>query len=315
MAKLYFDISDGVLFVDGKMPKDNTLTTPSNCTLAVSYMHSDVNAVPTLAKLVIKNDTLMPNSLMLITNCGMDTFIVQPKYRSISSLCTPDYYDEQQLECGDIVHIFQAYIQDKYYFCIQTQEEIFTQTTPNKLENIQLCVQNIDNVQLIIIKANCARKKYLCILEYSDDYYPLLDVVCDDICVYQDFITLTDRLYDMHDRTVRRYLSLCQGAYQVDKIEFDYPRRLECVDELLGYALVESYFCGDWDACYQLAPNFSNPMLTNILGKFESILPVDIVPYVPYRIGLVYGCESGKIVKYFDFRIQNHLIDNITLCK
>ncbi len=315
MAKIYFDVSVDLLLVDGKVPVCNTITTPPNCTLGISYMAANINALPMLAKLNINDDVLVENPLLSITSCGMGVYMVKPKTRYISSLCQPIYYDEQSLECGEIVHLFQAYSQDNFCFSIQTEDEIFVQPTLGKLENIELSVQDIHSCQLIMVKATISSKKYLCVLEYSDDYYPLLDVTCDDICVYQDFITLTDCLHDMYDRTQHRYLTLSEGKYIVDKVEFDYPRQLECVDELLGYALVESYFCGDEDACLRLAPSFSFKLLGNIFGKFESILRENIVDYVPYTIGLVYPCENGKTVKYFHFDVHNHLIGHISLYK
>ncbi len=315
MAKLYFDISDDLLFIDGKLPPNNCLTTPPCCVLAMSYMAANINALPMLAKLVIDDNILQPNPLVEITYCGMGTYVIKPKTRYVSSLCQPNYYDEQQIVCQDVTHLFQAYSQDEFYFSIQTAEEIFTQHTAGKLENIQLSAHNVNSSQLIVIKGAIGHKKYLCILEYSDDYYPLLDVMSDDINVYQDFITLTDHLHDMYDRTQHRYLSLCEGEYIVDKVEFDYPRRMECADELLPYALVESYFCGDEDACCRLAPSFSINMLGGILGKFESVLAVDIVPYIPYQLGLVYPCDNGKVVRYFDFGVHNHVIEHISLCK
>ena len=56
MATIYFDVGDDVLLADGKTLQDNTLTTPPNSIVALSYMPAKSGALAQLVKLIVRDN-------------------------------------------------------------------------------------------------------------------------------------------------------------------------------------------------------------------------------------------------------------------
>lgn len=312
MAIIYFDVKDDFLLVDGKTLQDNILTTSPNSTVALSYMPEKSNSLAQLVKLVVKDDVVQPNERLSIIDCKGGIFCVRFKQVAISLSSDKQVLCEEFITCDETEHCLTCYNLGGYHLSVETENEVTVLDCPHALHNLQCrAIPLSSNCQLLSVTATCRNKKFLAVLEYEEDYTILLQCYGDEVEVCQDCVRITDDLHDMCGRKMHRYLTLRDGSYVVDKVEFDYDRTLCCCDALLCYALVESYFVGDIDMVNTIAPSIPVASLANTLGDFREILSVPVVPYRPNRLGLVYGDGDYAHVKYFDFVVQDGTIQRI----
>lgn len=312
MATIYFDVGDDFLLVDGKTLRDDTLSTPPNSTLALSYMPAKSGALAQLVKLVVKDNIVQPHDRLVVIDCKGGIFCVRFKQSAITISTDKQVLCEEFITCDETEHCLTCYNSGGYHLSIETENELTVLDCPHALHDLRCrAIPLSQGRQLLSVTANCRNKKFLAVLEYEDDYTILLQCYGDDVEVCQDCVRVTDDLHDMCGRKMHRYLTLCDGSYVVEKVEFDYDRTLCCCDDLLCYALVESCFVGDWDMASTIAPSIPISSLTHTLGEFGEILSIPVVPYRRNRLGLVYGEGDYRHVKYFDFVVQEGTIQRI----
>ncbi len=312
MATIYFDVGDDFLLADGKTLQDNTLTTPPNSIVALSYMPAKSGALAQLVKLIVRDNIVQAHDRLVVIDCKGGIFCVRFKEASIGISTDKQVLCEEFITCDDTEHCLTCYNLGGYHLSVETENELLVLDCPHALSDLQCrAIPLSQGCQLLSVTAKCLRKKFLAVLEYQDDYTVLLQCCGDDVEVCEDCVRVTDDLHDMCGRKMHRYLTLCDGSYVVEKVEFDYDRTLRCCDSLLCYALVESYFVGDWDMVNSIAPSIPVSSLTNTLGDFSEILSIPIVPYKRDRLGLVYGGGNYAKVKYFDFVVRDGTIQRI----
>ena len=312
MAIIYFDVKDDFLLADGNTLQDNILTTSPNSTVALSYMSAKSGALAQLVKLIVKDDVVQPHERLIVIDCQGGVFCVRFKPAAINLTADKQVLCEEFITCDDTEHCLTCYNLGGYHLSVETENEVIVLDCPHALADLQCrAIPLSQGCQLLSLTAHGRNKKFLAVLEYDNDYTILLQCCGDDVEVCQDCVRITDDLHDMCGRKMHRYLTLRDGSYVVDKVEFDYDRTLCCCNALLCYALVESYFVGDMDMVSTIASSIPVASLANTLGDFREILSVPVVPYRPNRLGLVYGDGDYTYVKYFDFVVQDGTIQRI----
>ncbi|MGN0771573.1 MAG: hypothetical protein ACI4MI_03185 [Christensenellales bacterium] len=311
MATIYFDVKDDFLLIDGKEPVGNTITALPNATLAISYMSSCPDSLAQFVKLTVKDNVVLPHPRLIVINCQGGIFCIRFKPLSLQQSGDKIVLSEEFITCNDTEHCLTCYRQGGYHLSVETENELTHIDCPAALDDLRCRAVSISQGQLLSVTARCNDKKFLSVIRYDDDYEILLQCFADEIDVNEDYVCLSDRLFDMCGRTVHRYLSLSDGNYVVDSIDFEYDRTLSCCDELLCYALAESCFVQDWDMASRIAPAIPQSSLVNVLGNFVEILDVPVVKYRPNRIGLVYGNADDRYVRYYDFYTRDGVIERI----
>ncbi|MGN0797061.1 MAG: hypothetical protein ACI4M5_02525 [Christensenellales bacterium] len=312
MATIYFDVKDDFLLADGKTLQDDILTTSPNSTVALSYMSAKSDSLAQLVKLIVKDDVVQPHDRLKIIDCKGGVFCVRFKPTNIALSADKQVLCEEFITCDDTEHCLTCYNLGGYHLSVETENELIVLDCPHALIDLQCrAIPLSQSCQLLSVTATCHNKKFLAVLEYEEDYTILLQCYGDEVQVLEDCVRITDDLHDMCGRRMHRYLTLHDGGYVVDKVEFDYERTLSCCDALLCYALVESCYVGDWDMVNTIAPSIPIASIANTLGDFSEILSVPVVPYRPNRLGLVYGGGDYSYVKYFDFVVQDGTIQRI----
>ncbi|MEG1608227.1 MAG: hypothetical protein RR348_00020 [Clostridia bacterium] len=311
MPKIFFDVHQDLLMINGNVCVDNFLEAKDNEVFGIIYTPSRQGYIPLVLKLCICAGKPVFDQHTKVTACGDNNYIVKFCPQSYGQLLPPKPYFQSSLNCAP-PHFLTAYQQGDYFLSLETQQEIITLPTPCKLENITFKARNISRGNLIFLSADISSGKFLAILQYNGDYKLIFQATCDSFIFGHDGIQLIDKLDDMFAHTIYRSFAYEDGIYAEKARVFECRKSPRLIDELLPYAFIESLFCGDLDKCNSLCSlRLAQSKFSNIFGDFSGILSKTYLPYTPYRLALYYDKPNDNYIKYFDFSIIDGTIVDI----
>lgn len=311
MAKIYFDINCDLLMINGTVFNSSFLQADSGCIYGLIYTPECQGFIPLVSKLQIVKGKPIINQYACITECGDSVYIIKFLPQSYDKLLPPKSYFQSSLNSAPS-HFLTAYKQGDYFISLETQQEIITIPTFDKLENITLKAHNISCGNLIFLSANLNSQKFLVILQYSGDYKIIFQAICESFVFCKDGLQIIDKVDDMLAHTIYRTFAYEGGIYIEKSRVFECRQTPFLIDELLPYAFVESAFCKDFDRCKTLCSvQLAESKMESIFGNFKGIVQKNYIPYIPRRLALSYDGIPHNYIKYFDFFVQDGKIVDI----
>lgn len=310
MPELFFETARQCLLINGAPAPDLRYRAAHNETFGVWITAPD-GCLPIGITLRTVHGVLQPHPRVRICDYGNGQYRVRANFCKIADFLPPVPYLQSCATIDKVTHYLTCYRQGGYALTIETATETHTLHTPAELSDVRLRCNRVGNCQMIVIRADCGKRKYLATLLYDGDYRPLMDTLCDAIETRDDCLILTDDIDDMTQHRIVRTLRYEAGCYKETDRRVICRRPASCADELLCYQFCESLHCGDLTLCRDLCGRtLQNMDYRAYFGDFVEIC--ECPQYRPHRIGLCYACPNGDLqVRYFDFTIRNGLIHSI----
>lgn len=307
MAKFYFDVKNGFATADGALVKDFFDTDND---FALGYFSPDRE--PLFAKIPVRLSSC-PLKGINVCDLGESRY-----YLSFSPLCRREEAEiifQTQCHAENISHLVTFCYRGEYALVIETPNEIYEIACPSALSEIQVKAVNLKNGQIIRITANAARRKFIAILLYRDDYLPLFQTFCDGVSFDGADILIKENLGGCNSCVRTRRLIYKNGNFADGELSFIYKRCHDYPDELLPYVFAEKIIFGDNNGAAELLRHsLSVSAVKETTGDFDAVADFEFLPYRPYVIGLYKRSAYAK-VQYFRFSVHDGIISDISPCR
>lgn len=308
MAEFYFDDNGGFVTANGALTSSGFC---SDKAFAIGYFKN--GCLPIFAKIP-----------PVITGGLTDKIHVldlgRARYRlsflpSPASLPSSEIIFQTNCKAGNVTHLVTHCCRGDYFLVIETEEEIHEFSCPCALSDIKVFAVTLSKGHLIRITARAENKKFIALVCYNGDYYPLYQTVCDDFFFDGPELVCTRTLGGCNTCVLTERLSYKDGKFVPSDKSFLYRHSHPYPDELIAYGFLERLIFGDSGGAEEyLARGFSLRAAKEILGDFDSVADYDEVYYRPFVAGIFKKAPYCK-AEYFVFDVKDGLISSIRPCR